>query len=745
MISNLLAAIRDNKSSQLVQGIPAEGSDRKQEPKGGFGLILKALQGEATDADGKNQQPLPQTLSGQNELPDGEATPKEAETGKQENTVHVPPIKTVPKGQTKTDETPKTPEPESETVQKGEEKKVQVQTDQKLPKQAEDAGEQKNSNTDAAQKEGWKNDGEKQINVKSKPDISSTGGFSHHETQDSDQPILSEREVPEGDTSIEGLTETQDPGNSPEKNGEIVTERSEPVSKTPVVDTEKIPDSHKTEVAPNPEQVKKPVHDLKFPEPNKPQGSAKERNPITVNREHSVAEKNPGRQNRGFANPTDVLKSPLQDGEKADVKQQVVIPASGNSRNIGTTFVHPEPNPEMTVVSDDPMKAVAESVKVEGRLESIPANFVENKPTGKINVASIGEIGTNEVSKKVTKAGVVIQPKPEISINQEGLRMVGHQKMDLVKRPVLMNVVPQRVQAPTPEPVFNSESISEENREKTGSDFFIHKDTTFPLRDGVMIKQMHVEDIREKKYGERFAKPENRAENLTEREKPVSDWRRFLPWTEKGSVFMNREFQANSSFSFQEFGGSEDELLWKKHTMDVSPLNDNKTSEPQNIGFSRLMEIPVINFSARRNLLPALTQTVQKATTGGNALSENWQKHNFTLENGKNLQLSMRQVDGVVYLKLNSTHSELTKLLMQHQNEIREHLQRECNLEVDLQFEGGGEQDLSQFFDDSSPSGKRGWSGKNILAGKKSFSENEPQNVQKTIRKFGYNRMEWMA
>lgn len=187
---------------------------------------------------------------------------------------------------------------------------------------------------------------------------------------------------------------------------------------------------------------------------------------------------------------------------------------------------------------------------------------------------------------------------------------------------------------------------------------------------------------------------------------------------------------------------SEEEILWKEHTAEGSDPKESRAFESQQ-GQIRLSQIPVSNLTLRRAVMPGLTQAVQKMA-GSQSSPETWQKHNFVLDDGNKVQLSAREMDGVLQLKLGSSSSELNRLLLQHQHEIRDHLEKECGLSIDLQFDSQNEGAASGFFGSNSSGGN---GDQPIPNGKASPLQDETAEevVKKTVRKFGYNQNEWTA
>src|SRR5699024_8214722 len=147
----------------------------------------------------------------------------------------------------------------------------------------------------------------------------------------------------------------------------------------------------------------------------------------------------------------------------------------------------------------------------------------------------------------------------------------------------------------------------------------------------------------------------------------------------------------------------------------------------------------------RRKIMPGLTKSVQQAAAKAKQAPETWQKHNFVLDDGKKIHLSTRQVEGVLQLKLGSLNNELNRLLQQYHQQIKEHLKQECGIDIDLQLENNQEQEMSGFFDnDSSSSGQEGRRNRQV-GNKKVTPQQVNQVLLKSVRNFGYNKMEWTA
>ncbi|REL38678.1 hypothetical protein DYD21_01640 [Rhodohalobacter sp. SW132] len=183
--------------------------------------------------------------------------------------------------------------------------------------------------------------------------------------------------------------------------------------------------------------------------------------------------------------------------------------------------------------------------------------------------------------------------------------------------------------------------------------------------------------------------------------------------------------------------------MWKEHIAEYFESKE-KSSADQAAAFSRLNLETVTNISVRRNFATSLGQSILKATGDGKKAAEAWQKHTFTLENGKNIQLSAREVDGVLQIKLSSSSSELQKLLMDHQDEIRKHLEDEVNITIDLQLDTQSDGQMTGLFGGSDGNEQQGSQIFDYENGK-TEEQQVDEVVPKAVRKFGYNQMEWSA
>ena len=185
----------------------------------------------------------------------------------------------------------------------------------------------------------------------------------------------------------------------------------------------------------------------------------------------------------------------------------------------------------------------------------------------------------------------------------------------------------------------------------------------------------------------------------------------------------------------------EQKISWEEQLSKTMDSSSDKESKASSV---RLGQMPITNASLRKRILPGLTQRIQQAASSSKGDSSNWQKHNFTLDDGKNIQLSVRESKGVLQVKMGSMNLDLSKLLQQNLQQIREHLRQEFGSEVDLQFENQQQGEESQFSEDTESSDrKRNY--RNNFGTKGVTVETAEEIRTKTVRNFGYNQMEWTA
>lgn len=183
--------------------------------------------------------------------------------------------------------------------------------------------------------------------------------------------------------------------------------------------------------------------------------------------------------------------------------------------------------------------------------------------------------------------------------------------------------------------------------------------------------------------------------------------------------------------------------LWKE-AVQATGLEVLGITEPSIDGLSRLSQFAVPNLLLRRELLPAMEQLVKQVSESVKTPSETWQKHHFVMDDGQRVDVMVRQVEGVMHLKLSSSNPELSRLLEEYARDIEEHLRETLSIDLNLQSgEGtGGGQSLAQAFGDAKAKHPYQKGLADLLRAREVTVK--PQQAS-TVRYFGYNRNEWTA
>lgn len=183
-------------------------------------------------------------------------------------------------------------------------------------------------------------------------------------------------------------------------------------------------------------------------------------------------------------------------------------------------------------------------------------------------------------------------------------------------------------------------------------------------------------------------------------------------------------------------------LDWEKIKMEVAAFKD-ETDERREaaLHLTQMGKMTLTSADIRREVMPGLTRMIQLVRDAESNRSEAWQNHRIQIADGSNLRISTREVDGVLQLKMGTSNPELNRLLQQHVQEIREHLEKECEISVELQLDSGQTDGFDRFF------GHSGQKEGNPHYRPASDEWARPVSVDKVapqaVRNFGYNQMEW--
>ncbi len=122
---------------------------------------------------------------------------------------------------------------------------------------------------------------------------------------------------------------------------------------------------------------------------------------------------------------------------------------------------------------------------------------------------------------------------------------------------------------------------------------------------------------------------------------------------------------------------------------DASSGDDGKSS----LKFNGVNVSQMSRNSGRREFSVQLVRHLQQQSeTSKSGSSQRWSHHRLVMDDGQALNVSVRQAEGAMHLQLSAGNSELNKIIQQHIDEIRQHLQEQMNVEVNLQFQHFGNQ-----------------------------------------------------
>jgi hypothetical protein len=182
--------------------------------------------------------------------------------------------------------------------------------------------------------------------------------------------------------------------------------------------------------------------------------------------------------------------------------------------------------------------------------------------------------------------------------------------------------------------------------------------------------------------------------------------------------------------------------VWKGAIKDITSLTGRSDSENLELAINRLLQIAIPHAGLRQQVIPKMQALLQQLQASAKTSAQTWQKHSFLMDDGKKFDVSARQADGVIFLKLGSLSPELNRLLQQYQQEIREHLEKTCDTEVNLEFEQpAGDGEFAEAFAGSETVGR---AADTVGPGTQANRE-ETGARTKSTRTFGYNRNEWTA
>ena len=143
--------------------------------------------------------------------------------------------------------------------------------------------------------------------------------------------------------------------------------------------------------------------------------------------------------------------------------------------------------------------------------------------------------------------------------------------------------------------------------------------------------------------------------------------------------------------------------------------------------------------TGRRAMSVQVAQSIQRGLSHQSNNMELWQKHRFVFDDGKTLNISVRNTEGMLQLQLGTGNSELSKLIQQNLNELHGYLQQQLNINIDLNMQNFGSEQFENEKDSSN--GQVSSTGMMESAPESGVMESS----RNPTRYFGFNQKEWTA
>lgn len=182
---------------------------------------------------------------------------------------------------------------------------------------------------------------------------------------------------------------------------------------------------------------------------------------------------------------------------------------------------------------------------------------------------------------------------------------------------------------------------------------------------------------------------------------------------------------------------------------ELKSLVDGQNSDFQDIQFLKEADQPAqkiqqsipVHSAEKNNFASKLAQVVRQEVQSQQSTMKGWKSHQFVFEDGSRVRLAVRQMEGSLQLQLGSMNSELNRLIQTHANEIRQHLQEQMKLNVELHFQS--DDSTGQELPGQNPEGAG--SMHNRLMDSQVNHGNSIDQPDGRTRLFGFNRNEWTA
>jgi hypothetical protein len=148
---------------------------------------------------------------------------------------------------------------------------------------------------------------------------------------------------------------------------------------------------------------------------------------------------------------------------------------------------------------------------------------------------------------------------------------------------------------------------------------------------------------------------------------------------------------------------------------------------------------------ARQELPSKIVQVVQRYPVRSQAKDgQQWHRHRIIMDKGEALNLAMQKSDGTLQVHISTGNAEMTRMLQQHLQQIKAHLQEQLNMQVDVQLQQDPNAEAQSGFQEQLQ--ERGANGQES-GGSNSLGieadSNEGASRSRRPRMFGFNNNEW--
>lgn len=408
------------------------------------------------------------------------------------------------------------------------------------------------------------------------------------------------------------------------------------------------------------------------------------------------------------------IVSPLESNQAKVIQQKVVLPVSDTQENTALTKQH-----GLSLMTGKSIDVSFSSLQNgQTQIPKLPQAAVET--LGKVSLLNTEEVIATESSKTAKAAQGTIAAKvpdstqgylPSVRTIQESIQSTLHSQ--------------QTTQGPINEPAEKQSQLGQQ---------VITAEKNSPSSEG------------NKSLGESHT-----SRNQATQKEGISDWVSKITKpleaestlsqkgtsTEKGAqIHQPERIQMGSTINFSVApemvvpNGQKDEWTGEQN------IEEWLSSSTQTNGKTPEVELAA---AQKRSASPIFLQQMRKIVEQKEMGQGLWTKHSFALEDGEQVQISTRKVDGQVQIKVLASQNELQRVLFQQSGQLRDLLQKDYNVEVEFEFSGQesfAEQEASDFGEQSSNGRSRSF--ERTQLGESGAAE----QVQSSPKK-GFNNNEW--